>query len=75
MSPHAALEELKAFRGHNSVMIVGHEPDFSQLIAHLLGLPSNSQISVRKASLTLLEIAVLRAGAARLEFTLPCRLM
>jgi len=75
MTPQTAVEELKAFRGHNSLMLVGHEPDFSQLIAHLLGMPSNTQISVRKASLTLLEIAVLRAGAARLEFTMPCRLM
>src|SRR5438132_11316598 len=28
MQPEAALEELKAYAGSKSVMIVGHEPDF-----------------------------------------------
>jgi phosphohistidine phosphatase len=75
MHPEAALEELKAHRSLPGVMIVGHEPDFSQLIAHLLGLPSSTQVHVRKASLTLLALDVFRAGTARLEFSLPCKLM
>jgi phosphohistidine phosphatase len=75
MHPQAALEELRAYRTQSSVMLVGHEPDFSQLAAHLLGLPTNQAIRIRKASLTLLEIDVFRAGAARLEFSLPCKLI
>jgi phosphohistidine phosphatase len=75
MHPHAALEELGAYRSQSSVMLVGHEPDFSQLAAHLLGLPTNNAIHVRKASLTLLELPVFRAGAATLDFSLPCKLM
>ena len=75
MHPQAALEELRAYRSQNSVMLVGHEPDFSQLAAHLLGLPTNNAIHVRKASLTLLEFDVFRAGTATLQFSLPCRLM
>lgn len=75
MHPEAALEELKAHRNLPGVMIVGHEPDFSQLIAHLLGLPSATQVHVRKASLTLLALDVFRSGTARLEFSLPCKLM
>jgi phosphohistidine phosphatase len=75
MHPEAALEELKAHRSLPGVMIVGHEPDFSQLITHLLGLPSSTQVHVRKASLTLLALDVFRAGTARLEFSLPCKLM
>lgn len=75
MHPETALEELKAHRALPGVMIVGHEPDFSQLIAHLLGLPSSTQVHVRKASLTLLALDVFRAGTARLEFSLPCKLM
>ena len=75
MHPEAALEELAAYRSQGSVMLVGHEPDFSQLAAHLLGLPTNMAIHVRKASLTLIEIDVFRGGAGRLEFTLPCKLM
>ena len=75
MHPQAALEELRAYRSQGSVMLVGHEPDFSQLAAHLLGLPTNTSIHVRKASLTLLELGVIRAGAGCLQFSLPCRLM
>src|SRR5260221_14063821 len=75
MHPQAALEELRAYRTQSSVMLVGHEPDFSQLAAHLLGLPTNNAIHVRKASLTLLELDVFRAGAATLQFSLPCKLM
>lgn len=75
MHPQGALEELRAYRSQSSVMLVGHEPDFSQLIAHLLGMPTNNAIHVRKASLTLLDLDVFRAGAATLLFSLPCKLM
>jgi phosphohistidine phosphatase len=75
MHPDAAIEELRAYRNQGSVMLVGHEPDFSKLAAHLLGLPTNSGINLRKASLTLLEIDVFRAGAASLQFSMPCKLM
>jgi phosphohistidine phosphatase len=75
MHPHQALEELRAYRSQSSVMLVGHEPDFSQLIAHLLGMPTNNAIHVRKASLTLIDLEIFRAGAATLLFSLPCKLM
>jgi phosphohistidine phosphatase len=75
LTPETALEELKPYRDKAGVMIVGHEPDFSSLVAWLLGLPTPMQLSVRKASLTLLEVMSWRAGAARLDFSLPCRLM
>jgi phosphohistidine phosphatase len=75
MMPTTGVEELKAYRAHPSVMIVGHEPDLSALIAHLTGLPSPALLHIRKASLTALHLDVLRAGAGRLEFSLPCRLM
>jgi phosphohistidine phosphatase len=75
MNPHTALEELRAYRSQGSVLLVGHEPDFSLFAAHLLGLPTNNAIHIRKASLTLLELDVFRAGAASLHFSLPCKLM
>jgi phosphohistidine phosphatase len=75
MHPQSALEELRAYRTQSSVLIVGHEPDFSHLIAHLLGMPTNNAIHVRKASLHLLELDIFRAGAATLQFSLPCKLM
>jgi phosphohistidine phosphatase len=75
MRPQLALDELKKFRAKESVMIVGHEPDFSALVAYLIGLPSNSQVQIRKASLTLVEVETLEKGGGRLEFCVPCRLM
>jgi len=75
MHPQAAVEELRAYRTEGSVMLVGHEPDFSQFAAFLLGLPTNNSINVRKASLILLELDVFRAGAASLQFSVPCKLM
>jgi phosphohistidine phosphatase len=75
MHPHTALEELRAYRAQNSLMLVGHEPDFSQLAAFLLGLPTNNAIHVRKGSLTVLELDVFRSGAATLQFSIPCKLM
>ena len=75
MRPEAALVELKAYEKLASVMLVGHEPDFSVLIAKLLGMPGSEQLHVRKASLTLLEIGALKPGGARLEFSIPARFM
>jgi phosphohistidine phosphatase len=75
MQPQAAFEELRAYRAQESVMLVGHEPDFSQLAAYLLGLPTNNAIHIRKASLALLELDIFRAGAATLQFSLSCKLM
>lgn len=75
MSPQAALEELRAYRSQGSVMLVGHEPDFGLFAAHLLGMPTNAEFHVRKASLTLIELGFFRAGAGCLQFSLPCKLM
>jgi phosphohistidine phosphatase len=75
MQPETALEELRGYERFESVMIVGHQPDFSLLAAHLLGLRDNEQISIRKASLTNLELGAFVFGGARLCFSIPCRLM
>jgi phosphohistidine phosphatase len=75
MQPETALEELRGYERFESVMIVGHQPDFSLLAAHLLGLQDNEQISIRKASLTHFELGAFVFGGARLCFSLPCRLM
>src|SRR5262249_20109618 len=55
MHPERGMEELRDHRQHQGVMIVGHEPDFSRLAAHALGLPDEDRIAIRKASLTLLD--------------------
>lgn len=75
MNPERGLSELAGFARLESVMIVGHEPDFSTLAAHLLDLGSNHSINISKASLTAIEIQRLVPGAGVLKFLLPVKLM
>ena len=75
MQPEAALHELRAYVKFDRVVLVGHEPDFSQLAAHLLGLRDAAHLTIRKASLTHLELNAFAPGAARLHWSLPCRFM
>ena len=55
MSPGTALSELTAFPEFKRVMIVGHEPDFSQLVQQAIG-SAGGTVEIRKGSLTCLEI-------------------
>lgn len=73
--PETVERELRELRDHGSIVLVGHEPDFSGIAAHLLGLPRQENIRIRKASLTLLEMDSIRAGNARLQFSVPCKLV
>jgi len=75
MNPERALAELAGYAKLESVMIVGHEPDFSTLVAHLLDLGSSASVNVSKASLTCIEIARLVAGSGVLRFLIPAKLL
>lgn len=70
-----ALDELSGCSRFGSVMLVGHEPDFSMLAAHLLGISAEHAITIKKASLSHFDLPIVRAGCARLEFLVPSRLM
>lgn len=75
MTPERCLQELTAHQHLQSVLLVGHEPDFSATISHFLGLPDAEAIKVRKASLTAVDLPELLAGAGQLQFSVPSRLM
>lgn len=75
MTPESCLRELAPYATHDSVLLVGHEPDFSETIAALIGLPQPENIHIRKASLTAVDLPALVAGAGQLQFSLPSRLM
>lgn len=75
MTPESCLRALSAYAKNESVMLVGHEPDFSETIAALLGLPNSENLHIRKASLTAVDLPALVPGAGQLQFTLPARLM
>jgi len=75
MTPDAFLGEVGGLTKFDSVMVVGHEPDFSQTISRLVGLPSSDGIKVRKSSVTAIDLPVVQGGAGRLQFSVPVRLM
>lgn len=55
MTPETAMSELTAFRDFGSVAIVGHEPDFSELLEWLLGT-SSGNIEVKKGAIASIQI-------------------
>jgi len=75
MEPDACLREIRAFAHKEFLLLVGHEPDFSHTIAHLIGLADPSALKIRKASLTLVELAGFEPGSGQLPFSIPARLM
>lgn len=75
MAPDVCLQELAAYQKWETVMLVGHEPDFGDAIAACIGLSDPGALHIRKASLTAVDMPRLRAGAGRLEFCVPVRLM
>lgn len=54
MRPEIAMSELKVYTELDSVAIVGHEPDLSHLICHLLKR-SKPPYEIKKASVTVLN--------------------
>jgi phosphohistidine phosphatase len=55
MTPETAMAELVAFKDFKSVAIVGHEPDFSELLQWLLGVTSGN-IEVKKGAIASIQI-------------------
>lgn len=55
MTPEQALRELVAFQEFKRVAIVGHEPDFSGLLAWLLGA-DHGCIEVKKGTLACVQL-------------------
>ncbi|MEI8293333.1 MAG: phosphohistidine phosphatase SixA [bacterium] len=75
METSTLLERLAPHAGSDSVLVVGHEPDFSTAIGDLCGSTEPGAIVVTKASLTAVDAPWLEPGAGQLQFSIPCRLM
>jgi phosphohistidine phosphatase len=75
MAPETCLRELRRFDKHGAVMLVGHEPDFSESIAAMIGLEEPDNLKVRKSSLTAVDLSELQRGCGVLQFSIPARLM
>jgi phosphohistidine phosphatase len=69
--PKALIEQVAAMPAANDVLLVGHEPCLSQLIALLLTGNRDVRITLKKAGLCKLAIESLRYGkCAQLEWLL-----
>lgn len=71
MTPETALAELAAFRDFKRVAIVGHNPDFSQLIEWIIG--TSGAIEMKKGALACLEITP-PSRNGRLAYMIPPKL-
>ena len=69
------LQEIAAYSHKNFVLLVGHEPDFSEAIGCLIGLIDPSCLKIRKATLAVIDIAAANQGCGQLQFLVPARLM
>ena len=65
-------ELLRNCRSDSAVMLVGHEPDFSEIIGELIG---GGQVEVKKAALALVECGEVTEGAGILKWLVPVKLM
>jgi phosphohistidine phosphatase len=73
-NPEELIRHLATLPRPHSVLLVGHEPHLSKLLAKLLGVRKPSPLKLRKGALCLLTIKRLRQGAcARLEGLLTAR--
>lgn len=73
MHPDTALRELCGFSEFKRICIVGHEPDFSTLIAWITHADAGS-IEIKKASLTMIELSPpSRSGVVK--FCIPPKML
>lgn len=75
MTPFVAYEELRAYTRFESLMLVGHEPDFSTFAGSIIGAEHAGALHFRKATLAGLDVEALSPGGARLEFLIPVKLL
>jgi len=68
MTPETAMLVLREQRKCESILLVGHQPDLSDLGGYLLSRDGSCQIDFGKAALLSVELGMLRAGAGSLQF-------
>jgi len=73
MDPETAVGELRPYGEFGRVMIVGHEPDFSKLLCHLLGAHPDS-VRMKKGGVALVRLHG-ASGRGELHFLLPPKTM
>ena len=72
MTAERAFSSLEKYSGKPNIMLVGHEPDFSNLAGVLIGGHSGS-VHFRKATLMSVSLQKLKPGAGTIEFLIPVK--
>ena len=67
----AVCKQLKTLGKVQSVMVVGHEPNCSDLVSYLLDTPHAVETDFKKGAICLIETDSLDAGSGRLIWHLP----
>lgn len=63
---------LRDHRGAGAVMLVGHEPDFSETVSELIG---GGSLEVKKTGLALVDLPDARPGGGRLRWLVPPKIL
>jgi len=76
LAPGFGPRQLKALltthRSASALMLVGHEPDFSETISHLIG---GGRLEVKKGALALVELTDRASLAGRLVWLIPPKVL
>lgn len=75
MTPETCCEQIAEYRQLHRILLVGHEPDFSSLVSHLIGTSIESALRIRKASLTCIHLHTFHRGGGEILFSIPFRLV
>lgn len=75
MTPDIAYEILWDCEMESSILLVGHEPDFSSLFADLVGMDSGYQIKMKKAAVAILDLEKPGRGGGTLLALVPPKLI
>ena len=75
MEPADALDNLRAYREFDCLMLVGHQPDLGLLAVALLGVSEGGNVSFKLATLAGLRVERFAFGGANLDFFVPPALM
>jgi phosphohistidine phosphatase len=70
MDPNVVFEEMTVYKKSKSVMLVGHNPDLTYLVATLLGLKNATSFEVKKGSLAAIEVHQFAFGAGILKWSI-----
>ena len=72
MTAKSTLSGLEKYPGKASILLVGHEPDFSRLAGSLIGTHAEN-IHFRKATLMSINLPQMESGAGAIDFLIPVK--